>query len=281
MSHIDFDHIYDPVATPNPAYDDDFEPTPAPTSSWDRRNLAQTLLQRARARQEAIADAFVEALLDGKIAFFRILIDLEQAAIAAEAEAEDARRPGLADILLPMLQRERAQAAANAAQDAAQHQAPPASHPQSIQPIPSLTAPAYSESTGSAPPQPGATDIQATADHPPADSHPCRSRTVAHNRRRTKSRNHRPSHANWKGSPETSCQLLPATGQNTAPLPQSPRRKRRPHSVSLTLRSLTAVAAPEATHRIRIPIRFQSYGHHPARQRISHRNLFKQNELHA
>lgn len=198
MSDSRFDHVYDPVATPNPAYDDDFEPAPAPSGSWERRSLAQALLTHARKRQDAIAGAFVDAMLAGKISLFRLLLDLEQAAIAAEAEAQQARMPSLADVLLPMLDRERKQAAAAAETAAAPEPAPAR---------PALVAPAPNPPQSPAPPQPGVTDVNAAAEPgpstapsappatpsaTPAASRPCRTRARA---RKPQPRTpHRPGH---------------------------------------------------------------------------------------
>jgi len=151
MSDSFFHEPYDPLATPNPAYDDDdLDAAPQPRSAWDRRSLSQAMLARARARQEAIADAFIDALLEGKFSFFRLLMDLEQAAIAGEAEAQQARQPTLAEILLPMIERERREAANPEPQPApATQQEPSPSRPMLV-----------------APHQPGTADINAAAERP-------------------------------------------------------------------------------------------------------------------
>lgn len=163
MSDSFFDEPYDPVATPNPAYDDDdLEPAPHHRSAWERRSLSQAMLARARARQDAIADAFVKALIDGKFSFFRLLMDLEKAAIAGEAEAQQARQPTLAEILLPMLERERKEAAA--AREAAEPESQPAAAPQPT----SEPTPARPMLVAPSPTQPGTTDLNAAA--PPAPS---------------------------------------------------------------------------------------------------------------
>ncbi len=173
MSDSFFDEPYDPVATPNPAYyDDDLEPAPRHCSAWERRSLSQAMLARARARQDAIADAFVNALLDGKLSFFRLLMDLEKAAIAGEAEAQQARQPTLAEILIPTLERERKEAAA--AREAAEPQqtlAPqPTAEPAPARPM--LVAPISTQPV--TPPQPGTTDLNAAAK--PEAERPCRTR---------------------------------------------------------------------------------------------------------
>lgn len=265
MSDSRFEHVYDPIATPNPAYDDDSEPSPAPANShadsFARRNLAQTLLDRARARQEAIADAFVDALLDGKLPFFRILLELEQAALACEAEAEDARRPGLADILLPLLQRERARAAAKA--DSGQT-------PEPIRPRPSLNAPNPSEPGESPnPPQPGITDIEA------AEAHPCRSRTVAHHRRRAKSHARPEQHSHWKSSPETPHPFHPENARQLLPARHTARRSNGAPSAPLTILTLTAVAAPDAQSACHIPASIPSRRTRQARRRTVRCHPFK------
>lgn len=164
MSDPTFHDVYDPVATPNPAYDDDFEPAPAPRSHWNRRTLSQALLARARARQDAIADAFVDAILDGKISLFRLLIDLEQAAIAGEAEAQQAQEPTLASILLPMLERERNHAAAQPTEQAPK---PDPDQPSESSPArPMLVAPHDHPPQSAATPQPGIADLDAAAQRP-------------------------------------------------------------------------------------------------------------------
>lgn len=301
MSDSRFDRFNDPVATPNPAYDDDCEPASAgsPAPAFDHPGLAQTILHRAHARQEAIADAFVDALLAGKTQLFRILLELEKAAVTAQAEAEDARRPGLADILLPMLQRERAQAAANAAQNEAQNQTQnetqndttsetrndPGQPHESPRHIHALSAPAPSQSEEAAPPQPGITDIQATADQP------CRSRTVAHHRRRAATRPHQLS---IPGPGFTDPQFQARVSQisilrpgiailhSQARPPQLPTpRPRTARTLPLTLLTLTAVAAPKGEFAIRIPIRLQSYGMPRPVRLYTRCNSFKRRHLQA
>ncbi len=200
MSDSRFDHVYDPVATPNPAYDDDFEPAPAPSGSWERRSLAQALLTHARERQDAIAAAFVNAILAGKISLFRLLLDLEQAAVTADAEAQQARMPSLADVLLPMLDRERKQAAAAAEAATAPEPAPAR---------PALVAPAPNPPQSAAPPQPGITSVNAAAEPAPstapsappatrsatpAASRPCRTRARARARKPQPRNPHRSGH---------------------------------------------------------------------------------------
>jgi hypothetical protein len=162
MSDSFFHEPYDPVATPNPAYDDDdLDPAPHHRTAWDRRTLSQAMLARARARQDAIADAFVDALLEGKFSFFRLLMDLENAAIAGESEARQAHQPTLAEILLPMIERERNEAAA--ARQAAEPEIQPASAPQ---PTPNPARPMLVAPNPAQPdtqPRPGTTDINAAA----------------------------------------------------------------------------------------------------------------------
>ena len=244
MSDSRFDHVYDPVATPNPAYDDDFEPAPAPSGSWERRSLAQALLTHARKRQDAIAGAFVDAMLAGKISLFRLLLDLEQAAIAAEAEAQQARMPSLADVLLPMLDRERKQAAA-AAEAATAPEPAPARH--------ALVAPAPNPAQSPAPPQPGITDVNAAAQPTPsaapsappatrsampAASRPCRTRARARARKPQPRNPHRPGHnpvSSARNHPpletlHAARQPQPAprdSSTHTTPFVSPPRRRRK------------------------------------------------------
>ena len=185
MSDADFDRTSDPLAATNPLCDNDNlapEPRREPTS-WQRRTLSQALLDRAHARQDEIADAFVDALLAGKISLFRLLIDLEQAAVDSEAEARQARRPTLAEVLLPMLDRERRQAAENAPDSPPSPRYRPLSqipppitftpvehNPEFYQPDRPSTPPQPSSPSESEP-APGITDIQAAASKPTVPSH--------------------------------------------------------------------------------------------------------------